>query len=175
MIKWQMIMITSIELKRQLFHIVFGLALVALLHYNLINAYILLALAAVGLVISYFSKHHHIPYISWFLHHCERAEDMKTFPGRGVIYYLLGCLLALVFFEKDTALAGMMILALGDSVSHIVGRFYGGVKHPLNGKKLLEGWIAGILAGFLGALLFVHWGEALLASFIAMTVETIEW
>lgn len=165
----------ALEFKRQLFHVLFGLVLVVLLWYGILTAHILLGLAVIGIILSFFAKHKHIPGIHWFLQHCERAEDMKTFPGRGVIHYVLGCLLVLVFFEKNTAFASMMILALGDSVSHLVGRYYGKIKHPLNDKKLVEGWLAGILAGFAGALFFVDAGKAFFAAFIAMTAETIEW
>lgn len=171
------LMMPPLELKRQLLHIVFGLALVALLYYNILTTMMLLGLTVLGIILSYILKYRRVPVISSLLEQCERSEDLKTYPGRAVIHYALGCLLALTFFEKDAALAGMMILALGDSVSHIVGRFYGRIKHPLNAKKLVEGWLAGILAGFLGAWLFVSvsWWEALAASFIAMTLETVEW
>ncbi len=168
-------MLSHRELYRQLFHIAFGLALVALLQHGILNAYLLLVLLAIGLAVSYAAKHHRILFVHWFLDRCERTEDMKTFPGRSVILYVLGCLIALLVFEKDVAFAGMMVLVLGDSVSHLIGGYYGKHQHPLNRKKLLEGWLAGIAAGFLGALVFVRWQEALAASFVAMTLETVEW
>jgi len=168
-------MLSHRELYRQLFHIAFGLAIVALLQHGILNAYLLLSLAAIGVVISYIAKHHRIPFVHWFLERCERTEDMKTFPGRGVILYVIGCVIALLVFEKDVAFAGMMVLVLGDSVSHLIGGYYGKHRHPLNKEKLLEGWLAGVIAGFFGALVFVGWPEALAASFVAMTLETVEW
>ena len=66
-----------------------------------------------------------------------------------------------------------MILALGDSVGHLVGRYYGKTKW-ISTKKLLEGTIAGALAGFLGAVFFVSPLEAALASIAAMVMEAIE-
>jgi dolichol kinase len=100
---------------------------------------------------------------------------VRTFPGRATIYYVLGCALALAFFAEEIALAGIMVLALGDSVSHLAGRLYGRRKHPFNGKKLLEGWLVGIIAGFLGAWIFVRPLEAMAGAAVAMTAETLEW
>ena len=175
-------MISNLEYKRQLFHLVFGIILALLIYYNLINAYILLGIVILGIIGSFLIKqkyispmHWSVPVVHWFLKHCERDEDLHSFPGRASIYYLLGCIVTLAFFEKHIALAGIMILALGDSVSHVIGQFYGKYRHPLNSRKLIEGWIAGIIAGFLGAIIFVNGEEAFFASLIAMTAESIEW
>ena len=66
--------------------------------------------------------------------------------------------------------------SLGDSISHIVGGKYGRLRNLFNGKskKLYEGTIAGTLAGFLGALIFIPATEAFLASFTAMVAEVIK-
>lgn len=79
-------------------------------------------------------------------------------------------------FDKDIALAAIMILALGDSISHIVGERFGHIRNIFNGnsKKLFEGTLAGTAAGTLGALLFVPFPEALVGSFAAMIAEVIE-
>jgi dolichol kinase len=167
--------IPPLELKRQLFHLAFGLGLAALLSYGLVTPAILLGLAILGIALSVLARARRIPVVHWFLEHCERSEDRETFPGRGVIHYLLGCLLALAFFDKDIAIAGILVLALGDSVSHLVGRLYGRTPHPLNRKKLVEGWLAGIVAGAVGAATVVHPVEAIAASAVAMTLETVEW
>ncbi len=161
-------------MQRQLLHILFGILIVVLLHYSVITITTLLIIAILSLILSIIIKYVQLPFLS-FLHQWERKEDMDSFPGKGVVHYLLGCLLALVLFPKDIALAGIMILALGDSISHIVGRFYGTKKHPLNNKKMLEGWAAGIIAGFFGAVVFVSLPEAFLASVIAMTAEVADW
>ena len=86
--------------------------------------------------------------------------------------YLIGALLAVILFEKDIALAAIIILALGDSFSRLIGPF-GKIKHPFNNTKFLEGVIAGIIAAFLGAILFVKPSEAIIASFFAMMLEGV--
>ena len=78
-----------------------------------------------------------------------------------------------LFFPKDIAMASIIILAFGDSVSRIVGP-YGYLKHPFHDAKFLEGVIAGAAAAFLGALLFISWLPALAASIISMLIEGID-
>ena len=82
--------------------------------------------------------------------------------------------MALLLFAKEIAMASIMILALGDSVSHIYGLYFGKIKHPLSKAKFLEGTIAGFFAGFIGALVFLPWHEAFFASLAAMIAEAIE-
>ncbi len=77
-------------------------------------------------------------------------------------------------FPKDIAMASIMVLALGDSISHLYGLHYGKTKHPLSKTKFMEGTIAGTIFGFIGAFVFLPWWEAFLASFAAMIVEAIE-
>ena len=82
----------------------------------------------------------------------------------------------LKLFSKEIALAAIMVLAFGDSISHLAGRYLGRTRNLFNGKsrKLLEGTVAGVFAGFLGALVFVPALEAFLGSLVAMVVEALE-
>ena len=89
------------------------------------------------------------------------------------IFYLLGAFLVVFIFPKDIALASIMILALGDSVSRLVGP-YGYLKHHFHNEKFFEGVIVGSIAGFLGALIFVSWILALAGSLISMLLEGID-
>ena len=75
---------------------------------------------------------------------------------------------------REVAMASIMILALGDSVSHLYGLHYGKINHPLSSTKFLEGTIAGFIAGFIGAFVFLPWHEAFFASLAAMIVEAVE-
>ena len=47
--------------------------------------------------------------------------------------YFIGAIISLFLFEKQIALASIMILALGDSFCHL-GKF-GNLKHPFNDLK----------------------------------------
>ena len=166
--------IKDFEWNRQLFHIFLGITIVVLLVYGFINKEIILLAIIIGLIVSYLSRKIRIPVIYDLLVKFEREEELERFPGKGIIFYFIGAYIALLFFQKDIALASIMILALGDSISHIYGLHYGKTKHPLSKTKFLEGTTAGFIAGFIGALVFLPWHEAFFASLAAMIVEAIE-
>jgi len=166
--------INRFEVRRQAFHICLGLAIIILLINNILNSLILFIILIAGILISILSRKFKIPVIYSFLKLFERKDILKTFPGKGTIYFLMGCLLVLQLFEKNIALASIIILTFGDSVSHLFGWHFGRKKHPLNCLKSIEGNIAGAITGFLGAMLFVSPLTALLASFGAMTAEAVE-
>ena len=87
---------------------------------------------------------------------------------------VLGSLFAMILFSKEIALASIAIMALGDSVTNIFGRYFGEVKLPYNRKKTLDGVLMGIGAATLGAFFFVPFHVALIASSVAMFVETLD-
>ena len=164
-------MVKKFELRRNIFHIFYGLAYVLLIYFGFFGLTHLLVLFFIGLIVALISTKHKIPFINWWLKHFERP---KTFPGKGALTFLVGVILAVWLFPKDVALAAIMILTLGDSISHYFGRFYGRIKHPLNKLRLLEGTVLGIIFSFLGAMLFIPAFPAFIASFIAMIVEAVD-
>ncbi len=175
----------NFEINRQLFHLALGLVIVLLLMHGFIGhdisvfgfiiryAHILLIIV-LGIFLSYLSKRARIPIIRELLEKFERKKEIETFPGKGTIFYFIGIYISLFLFSKDIAMASIMVLAFGDSVSHVLGLHYGKIRHPLSGTKFLEGTIAGFLAGFIGAWMFLPWHEAFFASFIAMIIEAVE-
>ena len=166
-------MLTKLEIKRQIVHIILGILIVILLNFNLINATYLFFIFIFGLILSSLSTKFNIPVIHQFLRTFDREKDLEKFPGKGAIFYVLGAFIVVLIFPKDIALASIMILALGDSVSRLVGP-YGYLKHPFHNEKFFEGVIAGAVAGFIGALFFVSWLPALIASSVSMLIEGID-
>src|SRR3989338_2054904 len=116
--------INSFELRRQLFHIFLGVAIVILLFYNLIGENIILVFIIMGLLLSYLSKKTKIPIIYNILEKFERKEEIESFPGKGVIFYFIGSYIVLLLFSKDIAMASIIVLALGDSISHLFGTHF---------------------------------------------------
>lgn len=169
-------MLSQLELKRQLMHIIVGLATITLLYYNILSSFAILLLIITGIMLSFLCKRIWVPIISTFLDHVEREEQKKNFPGKGTIFFFIGVLLSLQLFEQNTAYASIMVLTFGDSISHMFGARFGKIKNIFNGKskKLLEGTVAGTLAGFLGAMFFVPIPEAFLGSLGAMIAEVIK-
>jgi len=166
--------ISNFEWYRQIFHIFLGIAIAALLLYDFIDKNIILMLIILGLIISYISKKTKIPVVYDLLKKFERNEEIEKFPGKGVIFYFIGAYVALLLFPKDIAMASIMVLAFGDSVSHIYGLHFGKTRYSFSKTKFIEGTIAGFIAGFIGALVFARWYESLLASLAAVLVEAIE-
>ena len=169
-------MLSILELKRQCMHIIVGLMTVTLIFYNFLSPFAILLLIIVGVMLSFLVKRVPIPIISFILDQVEREEQKKTFPGKGTIFFFIGVLLSVQLFERNIALASIMVLTLGDSVSHLFGAQFGRLKNIFNGKskKLLEGTLIGTLTGFLGAVFFVPIPEAFLGSAAAMIAEVIK-
>ena len=164
----------SLETRRNLFHLVLGIVIVSLIHYRLINVWAILTVTLTGFLIAIASRRRPVPVIEWFLRHFERDEDMESIPGRGALFIFVGFLLALSLFPLNIALASIIILSVGDSVSSIVGSNLGKVRHPLSNEKFLEGNITGFLFAFLGAMFFVSIPEAFMASLVAMVIEAVD-
>ena len=169
-------MLTSKELHRQIMHIIIGLITVGLIYFNIFRPFTIFLLLVVGILISFLCKRIRLPLFSQFLDIFERDEQLIKFPGRGVIFFFVGVLLCLQLFPRNIALASIMVLTLGDSLSHIVGARYGEIQNIFNLKspKLLEGTIVGAIAGFCGALLFVNVPEAFFGAFLAMVAEVVQ-
>jgi dolichol kinase len=169
-------MLSKTEIKRQLFHLVLGLALAGLYYLDIIGPLTMFLGIICGGLLSFISKRVDIPIFSTFLDHFERKEVRNKFPGKGMIFYFIGTLFVMQLFEKDIALAAIMILAFGDSVSHLFGARFGKIKNIISGdsQKLLEGTFAGTVAGALSAALFVPFPEAFLGALAAMIFEVFK-
>jgi len=168
------------EIRRKTFHIIGGLVLATLIYYEILQAWMVLLIVGGGIILSTIYTVYDIPYdisiITYFLNRYERKHLRKKFPGKGVIYLFLALLFLMLTFEKNIALAGIMIWVFGDSMSAIVGKHYPeGTRHPLNDNRIIEGTIAGIIAGGIAAAFFVYWPFALIGSTISMSIESLDW
>lgn len=164
----------NVEIKRKFLHLILGILLVTLLMFGFIGALHVFILTIIVIIILLVNKRYKVPGMDWFLKNFERDENLKIFPGKGFIFYLIGSLLVLLLFPKEIALPAILVLAFADSIGHLFGMRFGRIRHPFVSTKFLEGWIVGLASGFIGALIFVPWHEALAASFFAMLVEGIE-
>ncbi|MBT4604091.1 hypothetical protein HOC01_00490 [archaeon] len=169
-------MIKKQELHRQIFHTLLGLTIIFLLIKDILSPLSLFLITLAGLITSFIQKNYKIPIITKILNIFGRDHENESFPGKGAFYFFLGVLLTVQLFPKDIALASIIILTLGDSLSHIVGAAIGQTNNPFkqNSNKFIEGPIFGATAGFVGALLFIPIHEAFLAATIAMTAELAE-
>lgn len=169
-------MLSKKEFYRQIVHIFLGLIIISLAYLEILSSLSLFLLIIISVLCSLISKRGYVPFYSSFINWFERDNVKEKFPGKGLVFYLVGSLLVLQLFERNIALAAIMVLALGDSLSHIIGGKWGKLPNIFNGKskKLFEGTLAGIATGFLGALIFVPFPEAFLGASAAMIAEVIQ-
>lgn len=143
----------GLELRRQIFHICLGVTILALLLLNILNVKILFIVVLVGLVLSLLSFKCKVPFVCWCL---ERFERKGEFPGKGALFFFLGCILVLLLFSKPVALASIAILTFGDSIAPLVGIYFGRTKSRFNGKRFVEGFVVGfIVASVAASFLFL--------------------
>lgn len=164
----------EIEYRRQAAHLLFGVALSVLVGFHILSTFTLGLILIIGFAcISYIKGGGKIPLFSKILLIFERQHHFDRFPGRGIFFFVMGSFFATLLYSTEIAVASILILAFGDSITNIVGRFYG--KHPLwfNKKKNIEGPVVAALFAAIAATVVVPWHHALLAATLAMTIETI--
>ncbi|MGC9518018.1 MAG: diacylglycerol/polyprenol kinase family protein [Methanomicrobiales archaeon] len=141
------------ELTRQLIH-VSGILIILLekIFDPIILMFICGLIVIMGELIYKIDKKRYIPFFSTVLRSCRRSENEK-----GYIYFFIGVLIALIIFNFNLNIANatIIILALGDAASTLIGKKYGKIKLPYQKFKTLEGSIAFFIVGFLGASLQV--------------------
>ena len=163
-------MVSWLELRRKLFHFSFGAVLVALIYFNIINVKGVLILLAILLLAGIAVTRWEVPLLTEIFKKLERTKNINKFPGKGSVFYLVGALVALVLFEKDIAMASIIILAIGDAVAPYIRKFS---RVPSN-KRLFVGLVVGTICSTLGAMVFISPLEAALAALAAMMVEGID-
>ena len=161
-------MINKFEIRRKLLHILLGIILILTSLFSPYAKKAIFVLLVLGVFISFLSTQYKLPVITKCLCIFER-ECNKHFPGKGVLFFLIGSLLSLQLFPKEIALASIMILTFADPLSCIIGSSFGKIK--LINEKNIEGTIAGIFIGTLLASLFVPVYLAFIGSLFAMIFE----
>lgn len=163
----------ELELRRQIAHIITGFSIIFVVKYNLLSLNGLLIILIVGGILSFVMRTREVPIATPILRWFEREKYIKKFPGRGSFFFVLGSFLSLVFFQQEIAFAAIAIMSIGDAVNNIVGTYFGKILIFYNKKKHIEGLIVAILTGTIAGLHFVPFMPALIATTIAMVIETI--
>lgn len=163
---------SRLELRRQLFHLLYGPIIVLLHYYDWLSLEILGGIVIGGALMSFMIKKEKMGPVRWLLSHFERDHHMETFPGRGILFFTLGAFISLWLFPSAMAYAGILILSVGDAVTNLIGRRFGRIKTKLNPHKYVEGTLVGVLFSIPIAYYFVpHIAAAISASCIAMFLE----
>jgi len=162
------------ELQRQAIHFVIGIfVLFMLLHqgrgftmaavfFTIIIGTLLMNAKLLGVKIFF---------VDWFVEKLEREN--APLPGWGSACYATGVLILLTFLSDINQMAACItILALGDSVSTVIGSM-GRMKIPYNREKTLEGTIAFIIFS-LPAYYFVG-PMAIPLALVGAVAESLPW
>ncbi|MEE8167377.1 MAG: diacylglycerol/polyprenol kinase family protein [Candidatus Hydrothermarchaeales archaeon] len=169
-----------LETRRQFLHMSgVGVAFYIRWAHDTYGFFLAFATLAVSLLIGYaitrkYREGMHLPFISRFIELYERSEVIEEDPGKGALSFFVGSLAVLVLFRFNIGIvsASIMILALGDSVSTLVGRNFGRHKIFYNSEKSWEGTAAGFLFAFLGAATQIKLGIAFVGALTGMLFES---
>lgn len=165
----------SFELRREAFHICLGISIMLLIFLLKEKAIWLLFFALIGgIALSLLSLRFKLPIIHYMLLRFERPQYLHKFPGKGMLFFVAGCLLVLKLFSANLSIvfASIAILICGDSVSHLIGLGKRRIKRKI-AKRGIGGTIAGIAAASAAAMFFVKPLYAFTAALIAMLVENV--
>jgi len=165
--------IGTLELRRELLHILTGIVAILLISHGILTPWIIFFILLLGILLSFLSLRTEVPLISWFLNNFEREKDRKELPGRALLFGLAGSLLVLKLFPMDIALASITILTFADPISHIIGKCFGRIKSIFDKNKNIEGHISGFIISSLFAMLLVPVWMALVGSFVAVVFESL--
>lgn len=150
----------------------FGIFLIALLYFRVINVYWMILGLGFALILSKLCTMFRVPIASWVMDRFERPEFRNKFPGKGPIFFMIGSIIVLYFFPLHIALAAMVILSVGDAVSHIFGKLLSRRKYRY--LKSVEGTAVAIFASFFGVLIFVNIFAAVAGVSLALLFEDLK-
>ena len=86
----------------------------------------------------------------------------------------LGSLLALTLFPPQAAAAAIFVLAFGDSVSTLIGKFFGRLRPSFLSGKSVEGSLACFtVSGLIFFLAFHEWRMAIAAATVSTVAEAL--
>jgi len=162
-----------LELRRQLFHLFLGLTISFFIYFTkpiFGDAIAILPISVIFFLLFFPEFNVRIGIITHILDKFERPHDKQEFPFKGAIFYGIGIGFPIILLPLNIACAIIAILSVGDSMSTLIGKFYGKVRKG-HKEKSLEGLFAFILFGFMGASIFVSWKFAILLALIGGIIE----
>jgi len=157
------------EFYRKIFHLVFGLAIAAMIFFTpkTISLSLLTLGTLIGVIfIDAVLRGYHIPVISLLIDGLERREAL---PGKGALYFAISSVFCVVFFEKEVVVPAIVALSVLDGIAGIIGTYFG--RHTIIKGKTAEGTFGGMAVTFLALLPLITIPESALASFLAGIVE----
>lgn len=164
---------SNLEFRRQLMHLSVTLALAGLIFFNFLNLFSVIFITFLGLTLSLFAKKRRLPVISHLLDTFERPQAGKKLPGRGVIFLFVSSSFLLFFFPLKIIFFALIITAVGDAISPIIGILFGRKKLPWNRQKHWEGLLMSNIVTTLVLIWGMEFAPAFICSAITMFAESL--
>lgn len=162
-----------VEIKRQFLHLILGCLIAFLFYVDIITSFDILFLLVISILFFFVYKIEKLKVIKFFMKHFEREGTIHE--GIGFILFLTGIFLSMFFFagiDKNIVTASILMLAIGDSTSHIIGKYLGFTKvRFLSNNKNIEGTIVSIVLTSLIISFFVNIISAFLVTSIVLLIE----
>ena len=157
---------------RQLIHVLFGVAIMALAlntgREGVVAGLIIALVVGFALMQFKFEGREHV-IVDFFL---EKFERPSALIGKGAINYVVGALFLYSFAPTlSFALAITGVLAFGDGLATVVGVRHGETPLHFNKRKSWEGLAAFAGASFISCYYFIGWQAALLYAVVLAFVE----
>ena len=157
------------EIIRQLIHLIFGLAIAAVVSF--IDHTVVISVIVGGLLIGVFLidlilRGYQVPIISPLVVYGDRCDPL---PGKGAFFFAVSALACIILFPVTIVVPALVSLAVLDSVTTLVGVRFG--RHRICNGKSWEGTLSGIAVTVLALLPFLSLPGALAASVIAGIIE----
>ena len=162
-----------LEVKRQLFHLLLILLWCIPIYYLprhlvlglffLVIFMNLLVVLRFGFILRIFSP---------IIEQLERDRNLSR-PGIQALYANLGVFISYLIFGK-LSLVGVVVLAVGDSLSTLTGKLLGRHRLFLNNSKTWEGTLSFFLSVYCVLLTFLPLQSALLVALLSSLLESAE-
>ena len=164
------------EVRRKAVHVAFGTTIAFLIYYELFFLPLWLAILLLGFLLSHFlKKGFKLPFLHDFVFSFGREKEIKKYPLKGALFFLLGGILSYIIFEPEVAVFAILTLIVGDTTAALYGIYFGKIKSPINPKKHIDATFVGVFANTFFALVilpFAFW-QVFLASLIGLFSESI--
>ncbi|NPA42316.1 MAG: phosphatidate cytidylyltransferase [Aquificae bacterium] len=163
----------DLEVRRQLFHLIaISLWLVPIVYFPrwlTLFIFLLVILLNALLVLKVEPVHR---FFNPLVESLEREKNVDK-PSVQALYANLGVFLSFLVFDA-LSVVGVVVLAVGDSFSTIVGKLRGRNKLPWNENKSFEGTLAFFLSSYCALLFILPYGEAILIANLCALLESVD-
>ncbi len=173
----------DLEIKRQIIHASGILTILIIQIFGRFNA----ALIALGITLFFLTVGMYRRYrknIKFKPKVVDEIEDMledgvktlerpKEMPFKGAMMFYLGSFIVISLFDPLISMPSIAVLAMADSLSTIIGKYFGKHKLHVNRKKSYEGSLTFLIIAIAVLYFFTNPAKAFFVAYIAMLVEMI--